>query len=234
MLSRFLYHDIVIDLQDLDNLYKSMVKDDNLTSYEFYRLNYQKVKNKTPKLENDRLSINLNSLDKIDELKVILVDSFKVKIDLAKVESLKNYNLIASTSILLSICMIIFIISGICIYIFYYLTNVLYQQRKHLGTLMAFGISKKVLKQFYLKNMSIYLAIVFFVSTCIAYLGSLFITIPIGEGIIIDIFSSPFNIPIPFYFIFIVSLFIGNYISIILATKVLATSPGDLIKDRIS
>ena len=67
-----------------------------------------------------------------------------------------------------------------------------------------------------------------------AYLVSLFITIPIGEGIIIDIFSSPFNIPIPFYFIFIVSLLIGNYISIILATKVLATSPGDLIKDRIS
>ncbi|HMA61409.1 MAG TPA: ATP-binding cassette domain-containing protein [bacterium] len=235
-----------VDVDDLDKIFNNIIesgKFDGFNLTQMYNTNFDN-RAKAPFVK-DRLSLNLGSIDKVFELKRYLQSEFNIKLDVARVELLKNFNRVKKITITLSWTIIFFTIFSVSIFIFFYLYINLYKQRVHLGSLKAFGLTKDRLQKFYLSKMLKFIAKI----TLIAIIGA---ALAGYSGLIREIwsaltqsesdalyfqlidFKNITNIKNLSLLSFIVFLFLGGYYSVkISSNKILDVSPGDLVKDRI-
>ena len=138
-----------------------------------------------------------------------------------------------------------FAIFSVTVFIFYHLYIDLYKRRVYLGSLKAFGLTKKRLEKYYTGQMLKFLGKITFlalVGAIIAgYSGMIrevwsLITNVETEALyfqLIDM-NNMINIKNLYLLLFILFLFLGGYISVRFACKkILSISPGDLVKDRV-
>ena len=235
-----------LSIDEIDSVYSIISNSDNFNKYkfrQFYRTNFDN-RSKTD-FVHDRLSINLTSIDNVFALKEYLQSGYNINLDVARVELLKNFNMVKTITITLSWTIILFAIFSVNVFIFFYLYINLYKQRVHLGSLKAFGMTIRRLQHFYITNMMIFLTKISVIALILAsvcgYSGLLktvwvFITGINSESsyfALID-FTNILDIKNLSFPIFILFLFVGAYYSIKLAGyRILRHSPGDLVKDRI-
>ena len=232
------------DLQDLQSIYTLLAnrfESYNLT--QFFNTNFDnRVK---ADFVRDRLSLNLSSIEKVFELKNYLERNFKITLDVAHVQLLKNFNRVKKITVTLSLAIIFFAIFSVTVFIFYHLYIDLYKRRVYLGSLKAFGLTKKRLEKYYTGQMLKFLGKITFlalVGAIIAgYSGMIrevwsLITNVETEALyfqLIDM-NNMINIKNLYLLLFILFLFLGGYISVRFACKkILSISPGDLVKDRV-
>jgi len=235
-----------VDLPELNEIYNNIIEfgkfeDFNLT--QMYNTNFDnRIKAEFVK---DRLSLNLASIDQVFQLKQYLQREFNIKLDVARVELLKNFNRVKNITITLSWTIIFFTIFSVSIFIFFYLYINLYKQRVHLGSLKAFGLTKSRLQKFYLGKMLAFIARI----TMLALLGAVIagysgfireiwsvLTQTQSDALYFQLidFKDLTNIKNLSLIVFIIFLFLGGYFSVkISSNKILDVSPGDLVKDRI-
>jgi putative ABC transport system ATP-binding protein/lipoprotein-releasing system ATP-binding protein len=92
-------------------------------------------------------NIYVNSFRRIYEFSEKVYDLSGLRLDMAKIERIRNYRIVASVTSLLSIFLIIFSILIIIILLSNILSNHLNKIRKNIGLLMAFGVSTKIIYQ---------------------------------------------------------------------------------------
>lgn len=235
-----------VNLKNLNKIYNNIINTGKFDEYNLTQMYNTNFDNRIrAEFVKDRLSLNLGSIERVFQLKQYLQSEFNIKLDVARVELLKNFNRVKNITITLSWTIIFFTIFSVSIFIFFYLYINLYKQRVHIGSLKAFGLTKKRLQNFYLNKMLKFIAKI----TALAIIGA---AIAGYSGLIREIWSlltqtdtealyfqlldlkNPGNIKNFSLLFFIVFLFLGGYVSVkISSNKILNISPGDLVKDRI-
>jgi len=116
----------------------------------------------------DRLTVHLLKLDKIElfEKEYVKPKYPYIRLDMAKIESLKNYNYITKLTVGLSFILLILSVYSIASFLSNVFENHLNKIKMNIGTLMAFGTGG--LKEIYRRLMMIYLIIPLFFSLVIA------------------------------------------------------------------
>jgi len=182
------------------------------------------------------VSIYLKSLKNVEEFNRYFNSTFDMVIDMKKIERLKNYKVITNYSNTISALLIIISIISISIFIGYILYLHLFKMRVSIGTLKAFGVSDKSLRNIYivamLKFLTLSLAVSFFLTVVFGYTGIL--------NLILLLFFSIDSSYIFFDMLSIQTIFIlltipcvGYIVLWFTANKILKRSPGDLIYNRI-
>ena len=234
-----------VTLDYLKDLFGVIKRWPSMNNFELYHLYFHPFDNRAFRQKNEKLSINLSTLDRIAVLKKHLATKYKVDIDVAKVESLENYRYITKMTISLSWSIIVLSIVATSIVIFYDLLMKLYRRRRYFGSLKAFGLQGKRLRKFYMKMMFTLLAKAILVgltiATLIGYSGGVraiwsFFAAVDANSLYFEFFdfddpSRLRNFSLP---AFLLMLCLGIWISIdIAARKILKYDAGDLIRDRI-
>ena len=118
----------------------------------------------------DRLTIHFASLGHIEDFEEehVKVNYPYLNLDMAKIESLKNYNYVTNLTMGLSIILIILSVYSIASFLSNVFENHLTKIKMNIGTLMAFGTGG--LKQIYRRLMMIYLLIPLSLSLLIAHI----------------------------------------------------------------
>lgn len=158
----------------IKNFYDDMVESTNLSDYPVFMLYTQNLypypqTEKTDK-RLDRITFHFAELDRIEafEDEYIRPRSKHLRFNMAKVESLKNYNYISKLTRILSLILIILSVYSIASFLSNVFENHLNKIKMNIGTLMAFGTGG--LKNIYRKLMWIYLIITLIFSFLIAIL----------------------------------------------------------------
>lgn len=186
---------------------------------------------------NDQLSIHLNALDKVEELKKLLKDKYKIEIEMAQIQALKNYNLIANLTFTLSFFLIFFSILSISFFITNVFERHLDKIKVNIGTFKAFGLDSATLRNIYMLIIYGFLLVALLVAIiAAAILGNLG-----GVRAVISMFNFSLE-PNELYFQLLSN---GTYISILVvliisyiflrrsSKKIIDHSPGDLIYNRV-
>lgn len=181
--------------------------------------------------------LNFAELNKIRHFSETMFNRFGYRVDLAALESKENFALTSLTTKLLAICLFLFSLSGILIFVGTLLQSHLYSIAQNIGTMKAFGLSSKVLNYNYL-FISIVL-IVSVISTSLLFLWLMQITfadslfnlmISEGSSNLIQNGFTPFN---SWTISASLLIFIGTIIiTKLVSNKVLKHAPGDLIYRR--
>jgi ABC-type lipoprotein export system ATPase subunit len=200
------------------------------------------LKNTNPRL--DRMIIHFKKLDKVEEFaKFLETTKYKyLRLDMAKIMSMKNYNYVAN----LTTGIIIFLIALSVYFISYFVANVIANHldriRMNIGTLMAFGTSG--LKYIYMNLISSYMIvsiIVAFLAVCLtgyAYTcrGILWLIYFFRRGFRTDFSLEPgsyFDIFNEWTLVAVVLIFIlSSILSRMKINEVLKETPGNLIFGR--
>ncbi|HOX76626.1 MAG TPA: ABC transporter ATP-binding protein [Bacteroidales bacterium] len=208
-----------------------------------------KPNKRPPEMENtnprlDRMMIHFNKLDKVEEFaKFLETTKYKyLRMDMAKIMSMKNYNYVAN----LTTGIIIFLIALSVYFISYFVASViaghLEKIKMNIGTLMAFGTSG--LKFIYMNLISSYMLLSILVSFVAVFLaGSLWFCRAIlwliyffRKGLKTDFSLEPgtyFEIFNEWTLTAVVLIFVlSSIMSWFKIKKVLKSTPGDLIFER--
>jgi len=193
----------------------------------------------TPSMERmsnqNRLSIHVSNLEMVTELRDVVKQKFGIEIDLARVESLNNYQFVGKLTDTLS-AVIIFVCSlTVCIFMGYILYIFLYKNRKHLGMLKAFGVPSVILRRIYLMRLGKSLATITLISgvLAIAFGYTHLLREAISVWFRVDRAFGYFDLVNWYMLVFVLSLVLFNYITLrFSADSILKMSPGDLIYDR--
>jgi hypothetical protein len=115
-------------------------------------------------LDDDRFPIRRHSLnllfhnmDHVRELEAWLARNFEMPLDLSKVESARNFSLVAGLTLLLSIGLFLFSLISLTMYMHFLIGNHIRSNRSGLGTLAAFGLSGAELRRLFLKVIALFL-----------------------------------------------------------------------------
>jgi len=181
--------------------------------------------------------LNFAELKKIRLFSETMLGRFGYHVDLAALESKENFSFTSLTTKLLAICLFLFSLSGILIFIGTLLLSHLHSIAQNIGTMRAFGLSSKSLTNNYLKISFVLVTSV--ISTSILLLWVMQLTfadklfnIMISEGStnLLQNGFTPFNI----WTITAAALIVLGAVIItrIVSNKVLKHAPGDLIYRR--
>ncbi len=187
-----------------------------------------------PHANYNRLSIHVTSLDHLNELKGS-ISALGVELDMAKIESLKNFKAVANLTNTLSIVIIVVSIIAICTFMGYLLYVFLYKNRMHLGMLKAFGVPFENLRTLYTRKMVVwllgYVVVAFGLSCLIGYSGILRSALALVAPLDPDYKYFDMGDYYPILFAGLVITL--SYVSLRLtADQILKLNPGDLIYDR--
>ncbi|MGB0930908.1 MAG: ABC transporter permease [Chitinophagales bacterium] len=228
------------DFDFKNNLHQLLVESEEVKALEgrFIRFyDYTKLgKNSSSPAPMDYISINFVKLDNVRDFKDYLYDKSKLKIDMAKVEALENYNFITKLTYAISFVLIIFSIISICLFVSNLLQNHLKSISMNIGTFKAFGLANGVLKSIYLKM----IAAIFFGAMLLGFSISFIYGQIGGVRFLVNLFVEKTSEEHLYFQIFDYSTL---YASIVLITilyfvikrttnKILDKSPGDLIYGR--
>ncbi|MCB0264405.1 MAG: ATP-binding cassette domain-containing protein [Calditrichaeota bacterium] len=224
-------------IEALDSIYLNLMDIPEVASLNPIRLYTHPFNENIVIPRHDHLSINIANLDHVAEFKDYLYLRFLMDLDIAKVESLENYNFVANLTGLLSLFMILFSMVTIAVFVYYILYMHLYKMKTYLGTLKAFGVGNQLLLRLYLKKMMKFIGIALTVSTVAAYLVGksgflevimrLFYTVERGQEV--------FNLFNWWFLAFIILVCFAGFVSVYYTSKakILSFSPGDLLYNRI-
>jgi ABC-type lipoprotein export system ATPase subunit len=200
------------------------------------------LKNTNPRL--DRMIIHFKKLDKVEEFsKFLETTKYKyLRLDMAKIMSMKNYNYVAN----LTTGIIIFLIALSVYFISYFVANVIANHldriRMNIGTLMAFGTSG--LKYIYMNLITSYMILSIITAFVAVYIagsaytcrGILWLIYFFRRGFKTDFSLEPgryFDIFNEWTLVAIVLIFIlSSILSRIKINEVLKETPGNLIFGR--
>jgi len=230
-----------IPIEDIDGLYaqfresneiKEFIKKAKIDEHEFIQAYFPNQENRISR-RYDYISVNFNDLSKVDEFATIFAEDSKIKLEMSKIEQMKNYNFVSKLTGIMSIILIGFSVVMINIFLSNILSTHLNNIKKNIGTFKAFGID---IKRIYIGMMYIFVLMPLVISLCIAgvfgYLGAVYF--------IIDIIS-PFAVEKDLYFdlfnrytlISVVVMAVVNYYAFsVIIDRIFKQTPGDLIYDR--
>lgn len=232
-----------ISIQQIDELYetfrgadevKTFVEKNEIKENEFIQAYYPNLENRISR-RWDYIAVNFNDLSKVDVFAEKFAEDADIKLEMSKIEQMKNYNFVSKLTGIMSIILIGFSVVMINIFLSNILSTHLNNIKKNIGTFKAFGID---IKRIYIGMMYIFVLMPLFFSLLFAalsgYLGLVYY--------LIDILS-PFAIEKDLYFdlynsytlISILVLSIVNYYSFsVIINRIFKQTPGDLIYDRNS
>ena len=113
------------------------------------------------KLRTDHLNMMFSRLDSIrefDEALRFLTDS-RLSLDLSRIESSRNFALVARLTGGLSMALFLFCLLGMVFFMTNMVSNHLYQHKQGLGTLAAFGMSQRSLSRIYTRVLIWYMVL---------------------------------------------------------------------------
>ena len=169
--------------------------------------------------DHDNITINFTKLDSIEVFKDYFLKNYELQIDVARVETLKNYRLITRLTSFLSFALILFSVLSICMFVSNILSKHLDKIHMNIGTFKAFGIDNFTLQKIYI--LMIYGFI--FVSILLSFLLSWIFN-----------FSEYFEIIDIRTLITVIAIIAISFIWLnYSAGKILRKSPGDLIYSRL-
>lgn len=108
-------------------------------------------------LRRHSLNLMFQNMDKVRSLEVWLAREFEVFLDLTRVESARNFALVASLTLLLSLGLFLLSMFSLTLYMHYLIGNHIRSNRSGLGTLAAFGLSGREVRGLFLKVIALYL-----------------------------------------------------------------------------
>jgi len=203
-------------LMVMSNEIYNAIKSKNYSVYRIYSLKTdanQFVK------DHDYITINFTKLDSIEVFKDYFLKNYELQIDVARVETLKNYRLITRLTIFLSSALILFSVLSICMFVSNILSKHLDKIHMNIGTFKAFGIDNFTLQKIYI--LMIYGFI--FVSILLSFLLSWIFN-----------FSEYFEIIDVRTLITVIAIIAISFIWLnFIAGNILRKSPGDLIYSRL-
>lgn len=183
-------------------------------------------------------SLKFNALDSVQQVSEVLAsEPLGVELDLSKVESLKNFNIVAVLTNILAVMLLIFAVAAVAIFINNLVQSHLDHIKQNLGTFRAFGITKAFLVRAYafiiarllLTAVGIAGALLLCLNA-IGILGLMLSALKVSDsvaGLSLDVFS--LNVALLVVVLFIVAL----AAAVRSTSKVLKAPPGDLIYNRV-
>jgi hypothetical protein len=230
-----------IPIEQIDELYKLFRESDKLKAFvtknkinenEFIQAYYPNQENRITR-RWDYLAVNFNDLSKVDVFAQKFSEDADIKLEMSKIEQMKNYNFVSKLTGIMSIILIGFSVLMINIFLSNILSTHLNNIKKNIGTFKAFGID---IKRIYIGMMYIFVLMPLLFSLLFAavsgYLGLVYHIIS---------FLSPFAIEKDLYFdlfnsytlISVFVLAVVNYYSFsVIINRIFKQTPGDLIYDR--
>jgi len=181
--------------------------------------------------------LNFAELNKIRHFSETMFTRFGYRIDLASLESKENFAITSLTTKLLAICLFLFSLAGILIFVGSLLQSHLHGIAQNLGTMKAFGLSSEQLITNYMKISIVLILAVVIVSLIILWLIQLTFAdtlfnymISEGSANLFENGFTPFN---AWTFSASILITIGTMIiTKLVCNKVLMHPPGDLIYRR--
>lgn len=230
-----------VELEEIDQLYselhnsdeiKTFIKDADIGEHEFIQ-SYYPNQGQNRAQHPDYIAVNFNNLSKVDEFAENFAEESEIKLEMAKIEQMKNYNFISQLTRIMSIILIGFSVLMINIFLSNILSTHLNKIKMNIGTFKAFGID---IKRIYMGMMYIFVLLPLIVSLLMAaiigYLGFVYF--------VIDVIS-PFDVEKALYFdlmngltlLSILVLAVVNYYAFsVIIERIFKQRPGDLIYDR--
>lgn len=186
----------------------------------------------------DNLSINFSGLSEVRDFAGLLAShEFALKIDMAQIESKENYDFVSRLTRISSLILLLFSIYAISMFLANLLRMHIERIKMNLGTLMAFGISNKMMQNLYaliaFRFVSVAMSIGLLTAYIFGYLGGVRILLLVSQAGLEwnQLYFSLWNI---WTLITILATWLFSLFAVRLALhKVLHYSPGDLVYDRI-
>jgi hypothetical protein len=181
--------------------------------------------------------LNFAELNKIRHFSETMFTRFGYRIDLASLESKENFAITSLTTKLLAICLFLFSLAGILIFVGSLLQSHLHSIAQNLGTMKAFGLSSKQLISNYMNISLVLILAVVLASIIILWLFQLTFADSIlnyiiseGSANLFENGFTPFN---SWTLLASILITIGTLvITRLMCNKVLIHPPGDLIYRR--
>ncbi|MGF7139423.1 ATP-binding cassette domain-containing protein [Roseimarinus sediminis] len=230
-----------ISLEQIDELYAEFRTSDELTRFveEAGIEEHQFIQSYFPNQENrtngrfDYIAVNFNDLSNVDEFAEKFAEDSEIKLEMSKIEQMKNYNFVSKLTTIMSLILIGFSVLMINIFLSNILSTHLNKIKMNIGTFKAFGID---IKRIYMGMMYIFvllpLVLALFLAGVLGYLGLIYFIINV---------LSPFEVEKNLYFdlfnqytlISVLVLAVVNYYAFsIIINRIFKQTPGDLIYDR--
>lgn len=230
-----------IPMEEIDALYsdfrnseevKAFVAENGIAEHQFiqsYFTNQEQLENG----RYDYLSVNFNDLSKVDLFAEKFSEDAGIKIEMSKIEQMKNYNFVSKLTRIMSIILIGFSVVMINIFLSNILSTHLNNIKMNIGTFKAFGID---IKRIYIGMMYIFVLLPLLLALIIAgvlgYLGLVYFLIDvispfaIEKNLYFDLFNS-------YTLVSVIVLAIVNYYAFsVIIDRIFKQTPGDLIYDR--
>lgn len=230
-----------IDISQIDEMYASLRESDEVKRFvaeahvkdnEFIQGYFQNQENRSYS-RYDYVAVNFNDLSKVDLFANKFAEDSEIKLEMAQVEQMKNYNFVSKLTQIMSVILIGFSVLMINIFLSNILSTHLNNIKMNIGTFKAFGID---IKRIYIGMMYIFvlLPLVFslFLAGVFGYLGFVYFVINslspfvVEKSLYFDLFNN-------YTLISVVVLAIVNYYAFnIIINRIFKQTPGDLIYDR--
>lgn len=94
-------------------------------------------------------SLGFTQLDSIQQVSEVLMGTLGIELDLNKVESLKNFNIVSVLTNVLGLMLLVFAVAAVAIFINNLVKSHLNHIKQNLGTFRAFGVTRKFMVQAY-------------------------------------------------------------------------------------
>ncbi len=113
--------------------------------------------NRNMEIKKYRLNLFFSQLDNVREFELKLNEvADGLSIDMSRIESSRNFSLVARLTAILSAGLFLFCLLGMVFYMNHMVQNHLYRNRQGLGTLAAFGLSRRDLNGMYSQIIILY------------------------------------------------------------------------------
>lgn len=157
-------------------------------------------------------------------------DTFKVRIEMSQINAKENFNAVSAMGNILSWVIIVFAIVCIVLFIVNLLQSYFQKVKRNLGTFKAFGISDKALISVYVIILTAIMLVAIIVSITVTWLaeGCLHLCGVLKDGVFdyLSLWSIKTGCSI------IIIIFASTYTVYFVMSRLLKSTPGDLIYDR--
>jgi ABC-type lipoprotein export system ATPase subunit len=230
-----------IPIEQIDSLYsqyrtsdevKNFMKDKGIVENEFIQAYFPNLENRISH-RYDCIAVNFNDLSKVDEFAQKFAEDADIRLEMSKIEQMKNYNFVSKLTGIMSIILIGFSVIMINIFLSNILSTHLNNIKKNIGTFKAFGID---IKRIYIGMMYIFVLMPLVLALCLAaivgYAGTVYFIIDlmspfaIEKDLYFDLFNSNTLISV------IVMAVVNYYAFSVIIDRIFKQTPGDLIYDR--
>ncbi len=185
----------------------------------------------------DIISVHFKDLNKVRKFKDYILKKYKLEIDMARIDSLENYNFISKITRIISLLLIGFSVLSICLFVGNLLSRHLERIHMNIGSFKAFGIDNNTLTKIYLLLIYLYVFLSLIISFIISWLVGLF---KIARFSLLLLFKqletgqSYYNLFEGWTYIAIILMLLISFIVLYRnAKRILQKTPGDLIYSRI-